>query len=93
MSKIEINGILDLFGNNACEFFIIWDVVLSFALNFFRHIIPLRFSDAAATIVTEGMSAGSYSKQWNAANVSSGIYYYRLRAGTYIETKKLVLLK
>jgi hypothetical protein len=32
MSKIEIQGILGLFGSSSCDFFIIWDVVLSFVL-------------------------------------------------------------
>jgi hypothetical protein len=46
-----------------------------------------------ATIVSEEMPAGSYTKQWNAANMPSGVYFYRLQAGTFIETKKLVLLR
>jgi plastocyanin len=46
-----------------------------------------------ATVVSEEMPAGSYSKQWNAANMQSGIYFYRLNAGSFTETKKLVLLK
>lgn len=46
-----------------------------------------------ATIVSQEMSAGKYSKQWNAANISSGIYFYRLQADSYSETKKLLLLK
>ena len=46
-----------------------------------------------ATIISEEMSAGSYSKQWNASALSSGIYFYRLHAGFFTETKKLVLLK
>ncbi len=44
-----------------------------------------------ATIISEELSAGSYTTQWNAANLSSGIYFYRLQAGTFTETKKLVL--
>jgi hypothetical protein len=31
-----------------------------------------------ATIASEEMPAGTYTKQWNAANMSSGIYFYRL---------------
>ena len=37
--------------------------------------------------------AGEYRTQWSASNVSSGIYFYRLRSGDYTETKKMVLLK
>ena len=46
-----------------------------------------------STIVSEELSAGNYSRQWNAKENASGIYFYRLKAGTYIETKKLVLLR
>ena len=46
-----------------------------------------------ATLVSEEMSAGNHSQQWNAVNISSGVYFYRLQAGSFTETKKLVLLK
>ncbi len=46
-----------------------------------------------ANIVSEELSAGSYSRQWNAANLSSGIYFYRLQAGSLSETKKLTMMK
>jgi hypothetical protein len=46
-----------------------------------------------ATIASEELSAGAYTRQWNAAKLSSGIYFYRLQAGNYLETKKLILLK
>ena len=47
----------------------------------------------AATLVNEEQKAGNYEVEFNGANLASGIYYYRLKAGNYISTKKLVLLK
>lgn len=46
-----------------------------------------------ATLVNEELSAGNYACQWNATNVSSGVYFYRIQAGTFRETKKLLLLR
>lgn len=36
---------------------------------------------------------GMYSVQFDASHLPSGVYYYRMRAGDYIETKRLILLK
>ncbi len=38
-------------------------------------------------------NAGSYSVKWNAGNFSSGVYFYRIEAGSFTETKKLLLVK
>jgi beta-glucanase (GH16 family) len=46
-----------------------------------------------ATIVSEELSAGNHSRQWNADGLTSGVYFYRLQAGPFTETKKLVLLR
>lgn len=46
-----------------------------------------------AVLVDEHKSAGKYEVEFNASNLSAGVYLYKLVAGTYIETKKLVLLK
>jgi hypothetical protein len=46
-----------------------------------------------ATLVNEVKQAGSYEVTWNAAGFASGVYFYRLTAGSYTETKKLVLAK
>lgn len=46
-----------------------------------------------ATLVNEELSAGNYTRRWNATNASSGIYFYRLQIGSFTETRKLVLLK
>jgi hypothetical protein len=46
-----------------------------------------------ATIVSEEMLAGNYTRQWNADKFTSGVYFYRLQTRTFIETNRLVLLR
>jgi hypothetical protein len=46
-----------------------------------------------ATVVSEEVAVGSYSRIWNASGMPSGVYFYRLQAGTYTETKHMLLLK
>jgi hypothetical protein len=46
-----------------------------------------------ATVVNEYKQAGSYSVQFNARNLASGIYLYRLESGNYSSAKKFILLK
>ena len=46
-----------------------------------------------ATIVSEELTAGNYSRKWNAGHIPSGVYFYRLQTGAFTETKKLVLLR
>lgn len=45
------------------------------------------------TLVAEKQAPGSYQYRWDANNLASGTYLYRLRAGDFIETKKLLLLR
>ncbi len=62
-----------------------------------RSFVSLKVFDLigreVAVLVSEELSAGNHMKQWNAENMPSGVYFYRLNAGTYAETKKLILLK
>jgi len=46
-----------------------------------------------ATIVNEYKPAGNYSINFNASNLASGIYLYRLESGNYNDAKKLIILK
>ncbi len=46
-----------------------------------------------AIIVSGELPAGNYTQQWNAQGLSGGIYFYRLQAGSFTETRKLILLR
>lgn len=46
-----------------------------------------------ATLVSEEKQAGNYEIDFNAAELSGGIYFYQLRAGKFIESRKMTLLK
>jgi|GEM_PF-1667200 len=46
-----------------------------------------------ATVVNEIKSPGKYEVTFNGSNFASGVYFYRLKAGEFSETKKFVLLK
>ena len=54
---------------------------------FFRD-ISLKFS-----IVKEEKSASSFKIEFHTINILSGTYFYKLNAGSFSETKKMVLLK
>ncbi|MFA5834846.1 MAG: T9SS type A sorting domain-containing protein [Bacteroidota bacterium] len=46
-----------------------------------------------ASLVNEEQSAGWKEVQWNAGNISTGIYFYKLSSDNFIEIKKMMLLK
>ena len=62
-----------------------------------RSFVTLKVFDIlgkeVSTLVSQELPSGAYSRQWNATNISTGVYFYRLQAGTYSETKKLLLLR
>jgi hypothetical protein len=45
------------------------------------------------TLVEEYKDAGKHSVQFKANNLASGIYFYRLQAGNFVQTKKMIVLK
>ena len=46
-----------------------------------------------ATLVNEEKPAGSYEIEFDGSHLSSGVYFYQLKAGNFINTKKMTLLQ
>jgi hypothetical protein len=46
-----------------------------------------------ATLVDERQQAGFHQVAWDASGFGSGVYYYRLEAGEFVDVKKMVLLR
>jgi len=59
--------------------------------------VSLRIYDIlgkeVATIVNEKLSPGIYKYEFNGSNLSSGIYFYTIKAGDFTETKKMTLIR
>ncbi|NCS80637.1 MAG: T9SS type A sorting domain-containing protein, partial [Ignavibacteria bacterium] len=46
-----------------------------------------------STLINQYQTAGSHTVNFNAANLPSGIYFYKIKAGSFQNIKKLMLLK
>lgn len=66
-------------------------------LNLTNNNVTLKVFDSLgnyiATIVDDQLSPGIYESEFNARHLSSGIYFYQLRAGHFSDTKEMLLLK
>jgi hypothetical protein len=90
----EIPGAYSLYQNYPNPFNPVTNITFSLPS---RSFVSLKIFDALgreqANIISEELDAGTYSRQWSADGIASGVYFYRLQAGSYAETKKLILLR
>jgi hypothetical protein len=62
-----------------------------------KGVVEIKVFDALgreiAVLLNEEVIAGNYSVSFNASKYPSGIYFYRINAGSFTDTKKMVLIK
>jgi len=56
-------------------------------------IIFNALGEEVAVMLDKELIAGTYEAEWNAVDLPSGVYFYRLQAGNFVETKKMILMK
>jgi hypothetical protein len=49
--------------------------------------------EEVATLASQELRAGLYTVDWNASNAPSGVYFYRLTAGSFVDAKRMLLLR
>jgi len=49
--------------------------------------------EQVAVLLDKELNTGSYEVEWNATGLPSGVYFYRLQAGDFVDTKKMTLMK
>ncbi len=108
LDDIQVNGIVTGIGENLADVPNSFTLdqnypnpfnpttVISFQLKKAAR-VSLRVYDVlgreVATLVNEREDVGSHAVTFNGDNLSSGVYFYRLEAGSYIATKKMLLVK
>ncbi|MFZ1320267.1 MAG: ASPIC/UnbV domain-containing protein, partial [Ignavibacteria bacterium] len=71
--------------------------VINYELQVTSYLVSLKVFDVLgnelSTLVNEKQSAGRYTVTFDGSNFPSGVYFYKLQAGEFVETKRMVLLK
>jgi hypothetical protein len=62
-----------------------------------REFVSLRVFDVlgreVAMLINEVRNSGEYEFQWDASNMSSGVFVYRLRAGEFVSARRMILIR
>jgi len=69
------------------------NVILSGAKNLVLLKVYDVLGNEITTLVNEEKPAGSYEVEFNASSLASGLYFYTLQTGNFIQTKKMVLMR
>jgi hypothetical protein len=70
--------------------------VISYQLAAYSQVILKVYDilgNSVSTLVNETQDAGKYDVQFDASNLSNGVYFYQIKAGNYKSTKKMILMK
>lgn len=62
-------------------------------MKFVQSKVYVVLGNEVETLVNEEKPAGNYKVNFNASELSSGIYLYKLQAGDFVNSKKMILLK
>ncbi|MGH2575782.1 MAG: T9SS type A sorting domain-containing protein, partial [Ignavibacteria bacterium] len=62
-------------------------------LSYVKLIIYDILGSEIGVLVDKKLSPGIHEVIWNASNFASGVYFYRIEAGKFIDTKKMVIVK
>ncbi|MDQ3022666.1 MAG: T9SS type A sorting domain-containing protein [Bacteroidota bacterium] len=72
------------------------NTIINFQLSMFNNVRLIVYDvlgNEVAVLVNEKLSAGSYSVDFDGSKYSSGVYFYKLEAGEFVETKRMALIK
>lgn len=61
--------------------------------SFVKVVILNSIGQEVAVVVSKEMESGFHTVEFNAANFSSGVYFYQLNAGEFTAMKKMILLR